>query len=62
MVGVVLLFAAFIGLSALGVYRGVDRAGMPQGLIAQHLLAFYTVGLFVFGAVGGTAVQMFQRR
>lgn len=60
--GVVLLFAAFVGLSALGVYQGVDQAGRPQGFISRHLFALYYVGLFAFGAVGGTAVQQFQQR
>lgn len=60
--GVVFLFGAFIGLSALGIYEGVDRTGRPQGIIAQHFYWFYGVGLFVFGALGGKVVQTFDRR
>ena len=60
--GVVLLFVAFLGLSAVGVYKGVDQTGVPQGPIARHLFSFYSGGLFVFGAVGGKAVELFQQR
>lgn len=56
-VGVLLLFAAFAVASSLGIYRGVDQTGTPQGLVAQYLPAFYAVGLFVCGAIGGKAVQ-----
>lgn len=55
--GVVLLFGAFLALSALGVYRGVDATGRPQGLLARNLEAFYYIGLLAFGAVGGKAVD-----
>lgn len=55
--GVVLLFAAFTAVSILGIYKGVDQTGRPQGLIAQHFYIFYAVGLFAFGAVCGKAVQ-----
>lgn len=57
--GVVLLFVAFGVLSALGVYRGVDQAGVPQGFISRHLEAFYFGGLLVFGAIGGATVAAF---
>lgn len=60
--GVVLLFIAFVGLDALGLYQGVDRTGRPQGLISQHFYWFYAVGLFGFGALGGKAVEAFGRR
>lgn len=56
--GVVLLFAVFVVLSVLGVYRGVDASGRPQGLIAQHLFAFYATGLLVCGAIAGKAVAI----
>lgn len=60
--GVGLLFVAFVGLDAIGVYRGVDQTGRPQGILARHLLWFYAAGLFGFGAVGGRAVQAVGRR
>lgn len=60
--GVVLLFVAFVGLSAAGVYQGVDQAGQPQDIVSRNLAAFYAGGLFAFGAVGGKAVQLVQRR
>ena len=62
MFGVVLLFAVFIVLSVLGVYKGVDQTGVPQDLISQYLFAFYYGGLLVFGAVVGKAVQIVQHR
>lgn len=58
--GVVLMFVAFGVLSALGIYRGVDQAGLPQGFISRHLEVFYFGGLLVFGAIGGAAVEMGQ--
>jgi len=58
--GVVLMFVAFGVLSALGIYRGVDQAGVPQGFISRHLEAFYFGGLLVFGAIGGVAVKAVQ--
>ncbi len=61
-VGVIGLFLAFWVLSAVGVYRGVDGNGVPQGVIARNLMAFYTMGLFVSGAVGGMLVQAIGRR
>lgn len=57
-VGVLLLFVAFAVASSLGVYRGVDPTGTPQGLVSQYLPAFYAAGLFVCGAIGGKAVQL----
>jgi predicted outer membrane lipoprotein len=60
--GVVLLFAAFSVLSAVGVYQGVDQTGRPQGLIARHLSLFYYGGLLIFGAIGGKLVEAVQRR
>jgi predicted outer membrane lipoprotein len=60
--GVVLLFAAFAVLAALGVYEGVDRAGQPQDPVSRNLAAFYVGGLFALGAAGGKAVQFVQRR
>lgn len=60
--GVVLLFAAFAALSALGLYAGVDRTGTPRGPLSRHFLAVYHVGLFAAGAVGGLAVQAVRRR
>lgn len=61
-VGVVLLFATFIVLSAGGVYRGVDQTGRPQGLIARHLYLFYYSGLLIFGAIGGKVVALTRRQ
>lgn len=58
--GVILLFAAFSVLSAVGVYRGVDQAGRPQGVIARHLSLFYYIGLLIFGAIGGKVVAMLR--
>lgn len=55
--GVVLLFLAFLVLSELGIYQGVDETGRPQGLLARHLMAFYAGGLFAFGAIGGAIVR-----
>ena len=60
--GVVLLFVAFAGLSAAGVYQGVDGAGQPRDPVSRNLAAFYAGGLFAFGVVGGKAVQLVQRR
>ncbi len=59
--GVLVLFAAFIGLDALGIYGGVDQTGIPQGRLARHLRVSYSVGLFVFGAIGGKIVQVIQQ-
>lgn len=56
--GVVLLFGAFVALSAVGVYRGVDQTGRPQGFIAEHLQLFYYGGLLAFGAIGGKLVAV----
>lgn len=56
--GVVLLFVAFAVLSALGIYEGVDRTGVPQGFLAEHLRAAYFGGLLVFGAIAGKAVHV----
>lgn len=56
--GVVLLFAVFVVLSNLGVYRGVDATGRPQGLIAQNFFAFYATGLLVCGAIAGKVVAL----
>jgi len=53
---------AFAGLSAAGVYHGVDGAGQPQDPVSRNLAAFYAGGLFAFGAVGGKVVQLLQRR
>lgn len=55
--GVVLLFVAFAVLSALGVYRGVDQTGVPQGPFSRHVEGFYFGGLLVFGAIGGAVVR-----
>lgn len=60
--GVVMLFATFIVLSAVGVYRGVDQMGRPQGIIAQHLHLFYYGGLLIFGAISGKLVEITQGR
>lgn len=60
--GVLLLFVAFLGLSALGVYQGVDRTGTPQGLLSRHLMASYYGGLFAFGAVGGKVAGAVRHR
>lgn len=60
--GVVLLFAAFIVLSAVGVYRGVDQTGRPRGIIAQHLHLFYYGGLLIFGAISGKVMEIIQHR
>lgn len=56
--GIVLLFVAFLALDALGIYRGVDRTGRPQGLLTRHLRAFYYLGLLVAGAVAGKVVEV----
>lgn len=61
-IGVVLLFGAFTALTVLGIYQGVDQTGRPQGLIARHLRVFYYAGLFVSGAIGGKAAQLFRRQ
>jgi hypothetical protein len=58
--GVVLLFVAFVVLSALGIYRGVDNTGRPQDVISGNLGVFYAGGLFVFGAIAGKAVAMLR--
>jgi hypothetical protein len=55
--GVVLLFVAFTIASVTGVYQGVDPNGVPEGLVACNLQAFYYGGVFVFDAIGGAAVQ-----
>lgn len=60
--GVLLLFVVFAGLSALGVYKGVDQTGTPQGLVARHLAVSYAGGLFVCGALAGAAVQQVPQR
>lgn len=60
--GVVLLVAAFIVVSAVGVYRGVDHTGRPQGIIAEHLHQFYYGGLLIFGAISGKVVEIIQDR
>lgn len=59
--GVVLLFGAFVALSALGIYQGVDQRGRPQGIIAQNLSVFYAVGLFLGGVVAGGIVAGVRR-
>lgn len=59
--GVLLLLFAFWVLAAAGVYQGVDPTGVPKGIISQHLMLFYTAGLFVCGAVAGMAVRFIQR-
>lgn len=60
--GILLLFAAFTVLSAVGLYRGVDQTGRPQGIIARHLDLFYYSGLLIFGAIGGAVVDVIRRR
>lgn len=60
--GVVLLFGAFTVLSALGIYQGVDQTGRAQGILSQHFYWFYAGGLLAFGALGGRAVQLVDRR
>lgn len=59
--GVVGLFVAFAVLAAVGVYEGVDQRGVPQDVISRNLAVSYTVGLLVFGALGGKAVQVGRR-
>lgn len=56
--GVLLLFVAFLSLDALGIYGGVDRSGRPQGLLARHLFAVYYLGLFLAGVIAGKAVDL----
>ncbi len=60
--GVVLLFVTYAGVAAMGIYKGVDQTGRPQGLLSRHLRVFYYAGLLGFGAVGGKAVQAVRRR
>lgn len=60
--GVVLLFATFIVFSAVGVYRGVDQTGRPQGIIARHLELFYYSGLLIYGAICGKVVETIRCR
>lgn len=60
--GVVLLFVTFIVLSTVGVYRGVDQTGRPQGSIARHVDMFYYGGLLIYGAIGGKVVETIQYR
>jgi len=60
--GVVLLFAAFVVLSVADVYRGVDRTGRPLGIVARNLSLFYYGGLLVAGAVGGKVAEAIRCR
>lgn len=62
--GVVLFFAAFVTISVIGIYQGVDQTGTPQDVISRNLRLFYHVGLLVFGAIGGklTAIGFDQWR
>lgn len=60
--GVVGLYVAFGVLTATGIYQGVDQQGVPQGVISRNLYAFYILGLFVSGALGGKLVGAVARR
>jgi len=56
--GVVLFFAAFVALSVLGVYQGVDQRGRPQDPLARNLAVVYYGGVLAFGVIGGAVVRL----